>query len=165
MKTFILAIAAFHGAAMCQINPAIPLMFNPVVIQNPMNQYQQLQQIRANQAIADQIQEQRAAEAQRQRNLADASRRQSTNEAEIAEAWKAKALKRSHLYPDFEQVVFANDVTFTMDMIKLMAMSEYAADIAYYFGTHKIEAVAVANMPILDAANRISSIEQKFYGK
>lgn len=162
MKNALLLLTMFPALAMCQINPSIPLMFNPVQIQNPMIQYQQIQQIRANQAIADQIQEQRAADEQRRRNQEAAARRNSANEADLAAAWREKAMKRSYLYPDFEQVVFAEDVTFTIDMIRVMAVSDYAADIAYYFGKNKIEAMAVANMPMVEAAKSIASIEKKF---
>lgn len=169
MRKLLLAVALFPASAMCQLNPYIPLMIRPPVFDNPIDQLQQLEQIRANRAIADQIQAQRQAqidaEAQRQKNKNAEQAKKNMDENAIAQAWKEKAMKRSHLYKDFESVVFAEDVSFNMNMIKLMSMSDYAADIAYYFGTHKIEAVAVANMSILDAANRISAIEQTFYGK
>jgi len=73
--------------------------------------------------------------------------------------WLTKAQPRMGLYPDFAAVVFESDVAITPDMVKLMAGSEFAADIAYYLGTHKAEARAIAMLPLLDAARAIDSIE------
>jgi hypothetical protein len=73
--------------------------------------------------------------------------------------WMAKAQPRMGLYPDFAAVVFESDVAITPDMVKLMAGSEFAADIAYYLGTHKAEARAIAMLPLLDAARAIDAIE------
>jgi hypothetical protein len=73
--------------------------------------------------------------------------------------WLTKAQPRMGLYPDFAAVVFESDVAITPDMVKLMAGSEFAADIAYYLGTHKAEARAIAMLPLLDAARAIDAIE------
>jgi hypothetical protein len=73
--------------------------------------------------------------------------------------WMAKAQPRMGLYPDFAVVVFESHVAITPDMVRLMAGSDYAADIAYYLGTHKAEARAIAMLPLLDAARAIDAIE------
>lgn len=75
--------------------------------------------------------------------------------------WLAKAQPRMGLYPDFAAVVFESDVAITPDMVRLMAGSDYAADIAYYLGTHKAEARAIAMLPLLDAARAIDAIEAR----
>lgn len=75
--------------------------------------------------------------------------------------WLAKAQPRMGRFPDFSAVVFESDVTITPDMVRLMAGSDFAADIAYYLGTHKAEARAIAMLPLLDAARAIDEIEAK----
>ena len=76
-------------------------------------------------------------------------------------AWFRAAQPRMHLYPDFQQVVFSQDLAISDDMIKMMASSPLAADIAYYLGTNKMESVAIKSMPFLDAARAISDIEKR----
>ena len=75
--------------------------------------------------------------------------------------WLRSAQPRMHLFPNFDQIVFTQDLAITDDMIRIMAGSQYAADIAYYLGTHKMEAVAISRMTILDAARSISDIEKR----
>lgn len=75
--------------------------------------------------------------------------------------WLKSAQPRMHLFSDFEQVVYSPDVAISDDMIKLMASSSFAADIAYYLGSHKMEATAIKSMAILDAARSISDIEKR----
>ena len=58
-------------------------------------------------------------------------------------------------------MVFESDVAITPDMVRLMAGSDYAADIAYYLGKHKAEARAIAMLPLLDAARAIDAIEAR----
>jgi len=76
-------------------------------------------------------------------------------------AWFKAAQPRMHLFPDFQQVVFSQDVAISDDMVKIMASSRFAADIAYYLGTNKMESVAIKSMPLLDAARAISDIEKR----
>ena len=80
---------------------------------------------------------------------------QSAPASSYSEAWLAKANLRRNLFKDFDRVVFAPDVRITDDMVMLMSSSQYAADLAYYFGTHKAEALAISRMPLLDAARAI----------
>jgi hypothetical protein len=63
------------------------------------------------------------------------------------------------LYKDFEKVVFASDVSITLDMIRLMTPSTFAADIAYYLGTNKLESLAISKMTLVEAARSIDRIE------
>jgi hypothetical protein len=90
---------------------------------------------------------------------------QSTVPSPIIRKWLIAAQPRMHLYPDFEQVVFADDVPFTEQVIDLMSGSEYAADIAYYLGKNKIEAAAISEMPTLKAAQSIINIEDRLVNK
>ena len=68
---------------------------------------------------------------------------QKAGENPIFEEWLKAAAPRMGLYPDFEKVVFSGDIAITNDMIRLMADSLLAADIAYYLGTHKYESMAI----------------------
>lgn len=80
---------------------------------------------------------------------------------EIFSKWLERAKPRMGLYPDFAKVVFESDVAITPDMVLLMATSDYAADIAYYLGTHKAESLAIARLPLLEAAKALDDIERK----
>lgn len=73
--------------------------------------------------------------------------------------WMAAARPRMGLYPDFDKVVFAREVNITPDMVRLMTSSPMAADIAYYLATHRAEASAISQMPLLEAARAIDRIE------
>lgn len=74
--------------------------------------------------------------------------------------WSANAAPRRGLYADFDEVVFNKDVAITIDMIELMADSRYAADIAYYLGSHKLRSYEIAAMPRLQQATALAEIEQ-----
>ena len=75
--------------------------------------------------------------------------------------WLKAAAPRMGLFSDFDSVVFAPDVAINVDMIRLMTPSTFAADIAYYLGTHKTEALAISNMNLPDAAKAITRIETR----
>ena len=75
--------------------------------------------------------------------------------------WMEAARPRMGLYPDFEKVVFAREVNITPDMVRLMTSSPMAADIAYYLATHRAEATAISQMPLLEAARAIDRIESE----
>lgn len=128
-------------------------------------------QSQANQAAAQRrlIEEQtRALQFENNRREAKVRETQNPDEAQVmspyVQQWLKSAQPRMHLFPNFEQVVFSQDVAISDDMIKMMAGSPYAADIAYYLGTHKMEAVAIKGMPMLDAARSISDIEKRLMG-
>lgn len=76
--------------------------------------------------------------------------------------WLISAQPRMHLYKDFDKVVFAPDVPISESMIDLMSDSQYAADIAYYLATHKIESLAISKMNSFSAAKALAVIEQRF---
>lgn len=84
-----------------------------------------------------------------------------TDSSDFKRAWIIAAQPRMHIFPDFEKVVFAPNVSITDDMVRLMSSSTYAADIAYYLATHKAEAKAISLMPLLDAARAIDRIESQ----
>lgn len=161
-----------------QINPMIPLMVQPLRLESPLLRMQQLEALRAAtaQAAMAEFQARRAAheaaiaEAEARRAAEEERNRQSTPAPTpqqpgpidpVIQDWLKAALPRLHLYPDFDKVVFAPDVPITTDMVRLMAGSTYAADIAYYFGTHKAEAWAVSQMPLLEASRAVSAIEER----
>ena len=149
------------GSALAQINSNIPLMVQPLRIDNSMLQMQQIEAARAQAAQARLMEEQaRALENQNRQNQAQQNQSNAPSEKVMADWYKA-AQPRLYLYPDFDKVVYASDVTITTDMIKLMSGSPYAADIAYYFGTHKTEASAIAQMPLLEQSQAISKIEKR----
>lgn len=82
-------------------------------------------------------------------------------QSDYSQKWLEKAKPRMGLYPDFAKVVFEGDVAITPAMVMLMSASNYAADIAYYLGTHKAESLAIAQLPLLEAARAIDAIEAK----
>jgi hypothetical protein len=152
-----------------QVNPMIPLMVRPMQLPDPLQQAQQIEQIRALRLQNEQAEAQRRLMDQqaqdRQRRQADAVRSQqpqTNNQPDpIIDEWLKAAAPRMGLYPDFEKVVFAPDVSITTDMIRLMTPSSLAADIAYYLGTHKIESLAISKMTLVEAARSIDRIEAK----
>lgn len=84
---------------------------------------------------------------------------------DYGQTWLNAAQKRSHLFPNFREVVFAPDVPITPQMVMLMSVSPYAADIAYHLGTHKAEALAIAQLPLLEAGKAIDTIEAQVKAK
>ncbi len=174
MKKIILLTAAclqlVFSESHAQMNSSIPLMVQPLQLQNPMQQMQQMEQIRAiqlqNQMLEDQ---RRAQQLQNQQREEEARRQQSQQVAQpadpIIDEWLKVAAPRMSLYPDFEKVVFASDVSINMDMIRLMTSSPLAADIAYYLGSNKLEALAISKMNLADASKSIDRIEKKLKNK
>lgn len=106
------------------------------------------------------------AEADLYRAQAEAARRQpqagqAAPNADYQRLWFEKARPRMGLYSDFADVVYADDVNISPDMVMLMSSSDYAADIAYYLGTHKAESTAISKLPLLEAARAIDDIEAR----
>jgi hypothetical protein len=81
--------------------------------------------------------------------------------ASVLQQWRRAAAPRRERYPDFDAVALAPEVPISLDMVRLMAYSPYAADIAYYLGKHRDEAERIAAMGFLDAAAAIQRIERK----
>lgn len=79
--------------------------------------------------------------------------------------WVNAAATRKHLFADFEQVVFAEDLVISDSMVELMAESPFAADIAYFLGKNKSESARIAELPILDQAVAIKQIEKRVQSK
>lgn len=73
--------------------------------------------------------------------------------------WFAAAAPRMSRFKDFKSVVFRDDLSISADMMRLMAGSRYAADLAYYFGKHGDESATVSRMRLLDAAKYIIRLE------
>lgn len=79
--------------------------------------------------------------------------------------WLVAAQPRMHLFPDFDEKVFAPDAPISERMVLLMSESAYAADIAYYLATNRGEALAISSMTILDAGEAIRGIETRMAAK
>ena len=169
---FSIIVAGSIGQAHAQV--PIPMQGVGVQLQSPLLMMQQAEQIRAMRFQAEQSAAQRRlideqARAQqiqnRQQENAERIRNSQPSQAQsdpVIDEWLRAAGPRMHIYPDFEKVVFAPDVTITVDMIRLMTSSEWAADIAYYFATHKAESWAVSKMSLQEAARSIDRIESSF---
>jgi len=79
--------------------------------------------------------------------------------------WFAVAQPRIGLYPDFNRIVFAEDLRITVPMIKIMAESKYAADIAYFLGKNKEVASEIASMEMERMRINITGIESSIREK
>lgn len=167
----LLFVATFFGASVeAQINSSIPLMVQPLQLPNPLQQMQQVEQIRALQLQNQQMEEQRRARMIENRQREEAAQRsqnqQTTQPSDpVIDEWLKAAAPRMGLYPDFEKVVFDKDVAINVDMIRLMTPSPFAADIAYYLGSHKLESLAISKMNLADASKSIDRIEKQFKNK
>lgn len=92
---------------------------------------------------------------------ADKTMQPSAVDAAILQKFDQAIRYRRYRWKDFDQVVFAPDVSISMDMVGLMAESPIAADIAYYLGTHKDDAARISALPLPTAAREIFAIEEK----
>ena len=170
---------ALNTNVLAQMDHTIPLraVSPPVRLQSPAEAMLRAQAIRAAQAQAEQtaaqtrlIQEQTRALQQQNNERASPVSNQSQPQQPAppdpaVQQWLTAAQPRMHLFPDFEQVVFSPNLLMSIDMVRLMSGSQYAADIAYYFGKHPVESSAVAQMPLLEAARAINDIEQRLKGQ
>ncbi len=68
---------------------------------------------------------------------------------------------RKGRWADFDEIVFKSNVTYSEDMLSLMAKSPYAADIAYYLGMHPHESAKYAGMPLEQTGPAIRAIEDQ----
>jgi TolA-binding protein len=151
----------------------IPMQIQGIQLPNTLQMMQQAEQIRAiqlqNEQAALQLrqmeEQRRAQERQRQQQNEERQRQsQSVNQPDpIIDEWLKAAAPRMGLYKDFEKVVFADDVAITIDMIRLMTPSSFAADIAYYLGTNKLESLAISKMSLVEAARSIDRIETQLH--
>lgn len=79
---------------------------------------------------------------------------------EARENWAAQADEARTRYADFDAVVTAPDVPITENMATLLGMSDVGADVAYYLGTHKEQARALAQMPVPELMGAMRMLEQ-----
>lgn len=137
---------------------------------NAMRAFQQGQEIARQAREAEERQRLQAQLVETQRLIAQQQAQQTQSsqpapQADYGQAWLTAAQKRAHLFPNFREVVFAPDVPITPQMVMLMSVSPYAADIAYHLGTHKAEALAIAKLPLLEAGKAIDEIEAQVKAK
>lgn len=171
MKNTYIGVIAFIAISKTFAQVPIAMQFQGIQLANPMQMLQQAEQIRSiqlqNEQAAFQLRQmeaqRRAQNLQRQQQNDERQRQsQSANQPEpVFDEWLKAAAPRMGLFPDFEKVVFANDVPITNDMIKLMTPSPLAADIAYYLGTNKLESLAISKMTLAEAARSIDRIESR----
>ena len=83
------------------------------------------------------------AEIRQQQAQAEAQRTQATVQAKWAEAVEKSADK----YPDFEEVVYRDDITITIPMFNAIVNAENGPDVAYYLGQNAKEAKRIASLP------------------
>lgn len=79
--------------------------------------------------------------------------------------WFEAVASRRTLFADFGAIVLGEGSPITPDLMVLMTSSPLAADIAYYLCTHRAEATAISQMPLLDAARAIDKIEAELRAK
>ena len=131
------------------------------LMQQQMQVIQQIEAARVARAQADMLEAQARREEEDRRRTSNTTSPQNVIVDPVLIAFNSAASARRHLYPDFESVAYAPDVQITVDMIKLMTGSSYAADIAYYLGKNKGEAAEISRMHILQASKAITDIENK----
>lgn len=64
-------------------------------------------------------------------------------------------------YDDFDDVITADDLSITPEMVKAMAECDNPGAVAYYLGKHKTEASEIAGMTPLAQARAIGKLEAK----
>lgn len=79
---------------------------------------------------------------------------------EAAQNWAAQAEEAREKYADFEAVVTAPDLPVTDEMAFMLGMSDNGADVAYFLGTHKEQARAIAAMPVPEMVGAMRMLEQ-----
>lgn len=169
MKVIVLGLTitfVLNSAVLAQIDPTIALRGVPIQLQNPLVMQQQYEAIRAQQAQREATiaQARLMDEQRRQLQNQNNSQQQITNNQTLPTHVKEflnSASPRLYLYPDFDQVVFDNSLAINDTMIKLMSKNKLAADIAYYLGGHRAEALAISQMSYSDAERSIQAISER----
>jgi len=64
-------------------------------------------------------------------------------------------------YDDFEEVALENSVPITPMVVEILAESDAPADVAYYLGKNRTEAIAISRMTPIAAARAIAKIENQ----
>lgn len=83
-------------------------------------------------------------------------------EQQIAQQqWMEQLVEARVRYADFDEVVLDPSVPITAQVANIIRGSDNAADIAYYLGKNRAEALSIAQMHPLSAAREIGRIEAK----
>lgn len=172
-RSFLVFIAlAAHSLAYGQLTP-LPA-YNPTRIESPAEMMLRAAQIKEAQARAAaaaaeaRLAEQRARDAERraeERAAGQAPSADKSTQPQYLQDWWKAAAPRIGRFPDFEQVVLKSNAPISEDMVRLMTGSPLAADIAYYFATNRVEAMAVTQMSLLDAARAVDRVERTLKAK
>jgi hypothetical protein len=111
------------GALQAQFTP-------PPGLTDPNRQNEQIQQRADMQAANDQH-----------------AREQQTGTQAVVANFLQAIKPRKHLFADFDQVVIHGKAPMTPDMLAMITPSPYAADIAYFLGSHPEQSGSIAQMP------------------
>ena len=108
------------------------------------------------QQIQEETRTQHLENERRERELRDVGQQDAN---EIALRFYEAIKYRRYKWDDFDEVVMNPDLQISMDMVALMVESQYAADIAYYLGSHLEESEVISRMKLPWAGKAIFSIE------
>ena len=72
----------------------------------------------------------------------------------------ARIKYRRYRWTDFDEVVFAEELQLSDDMVALMNESRYTADIVYYLGNNPEVSSTISKMPLPKAGRAIYEIEE-----
>lgn len=112
-------------------------------------------------AVTDWKLEQREA-AKRQEAQEREPREQAQRSAEeFSRSLQEKLSDGPEKYPDFEEVVFSDDVPFTDPMVAAIHESASPRDLAYYLATHASDLRRIAKLPATRQVIEIGKIEDK----
>lgn len=98
-------------------------------------------------------------------NSAAERERQQAEQFELAERqiaqqqWTEQLVEARMKYADFDAVALAPDVPITEGIADIIRSSDAAADLAYYLGQNRAEAMRIAQMPPMSAARELGRIE------
>lgn len=87
--------------------------------------------------------------------------REQARKTELAQSWADQMAEARQRYTDFDQVVGDQSLPITDVGAEIIASSDHGADVAYYLGSNRAEAAAIAKMNPLDQARALGSIEAR----
>lgn len=86
---------------------------------------------------------------------------QQQQQQEMAQNWAAQVAEAKGRYADFDAVVGAPDLPISQTVAQMLTATDSGADVAYYLGTHRDEAAAIAGMHPIEQAMAIGRIEAR----
>lgn len=89
-----------------------------------------------------------------QREAREAARKQ-----KVGEMVRDQIAEGRERYADFDAIALADDAPLTESVVEIIAQSDAGADVAYYLGKHREEAVQIARMNPVEQARALGLIE------